>query len=73
MQMADPLLEHGSPSNVATRTAVSQEESNERQKEVGDSRERENERTSLEERETSQLSNIAYDKVDNVKDTEGKS
>jgi hypothetical protein len=73
MQMADPLSVQGSPSTVAARTPVSQEESNERQVEAEDSRAGDNLRVRQEERKASQLSSIGYDKVNEAEDTERKS
>jgi len=70
MQLADPLLAQGGQSSVATRPTVSQEESNERAKEAEGSDEKGG---TGEEREASQLSSIAYDKFNEVKDTGGKS
>jgi len=74
MQLADPLLAQGGQSNVAAKPPVSQEESNERGKEVeGSGLAGDKVRATEEEREASQLSSIAYDNYNEVKDTGGKS
>jgi hypothetical protein len=73
MQLADPLLAQGEQSNVPAKPPVSQEESNERAKEVEGSGAGDKVRATEEEREASQLSSIAYDNYNAVKDTGGKS
>jgi hypothetical protein len=73
MQLADPLLAQGGQSNVAAKPPVTQEESNERGKEVEGSGAGDKVRATEEEREASQLSSIAYDNYNEVKDTGGKS